>query len=82
MAKAVIKLIYDKKKGSHQVIFDLEQETMRISEHNKNHDRLVDKLTDELIKDGAVVRKEEQKSNISKEEKPEIGKTIRKEVKL
>ena len=82
MAKATIKLIYDKKDGSHKILCDLEQINPRESIHNKNHDRILDELTDELIKNGAVVSKEEVKSKVSADEKSEGGNNIKKSVNV
>ena len=51
MARAQIRLVYDKATGRHELIFDLEQETLDQRRHNARHEQLVR----EFVGDDAAV---------------------------
>ena len=41
MAKAKIQVVYDKKTGKHEILFDMEQDTLDLRLHNREHEQLV-----------------------------------------
>ncbi len=73
MARGKISLTYDKKTGKYKIIFDMEQETLDIREHDRRHDKdFVEKVVGKKVK----VYKEDELKDEKKEIKQDEEETI------
>ncbi len=69
MPKGKIILKYDKKTGKYEIIFDMEQETINLREHDRIHDK---EFVRKIVGDKMEVIKEEESGSVNKSEEEVI----------